>query len=73
MVKFRIREVRKEKGWTLLQLSEAAGISKSQLARIEKNQSMQGFDMMCDIAHVLDVSLYDLHEYHFKEKNPQSG
>lgn len=73
MVTMKIKQLRMAKGWTQRQLAEASGISKSQLDRIEKNESMPTIDKLCDIAHALGVPAEKTYEYRHIEKNPQSG
>jgi len=73
MVTFRIKQLRKNKGWTLEYLSELTGISTSQLQRIENNETMPTYDKVCEIAHALGAKLEEVGEYHYIEKNPQSG
>ena len=73
MITIKIRRLRATKGWTQRQLADAAGISKSQLDRIEKNESMPTIDKLCDIAHALGVPAEETYEYRYIEKNPQSG
>ena len=73
MVIFRIKKLRKDKGWSLEYLSELTGISKSQLQRIEQNETMPTYDKVCEIAYALKTPLEKVGEYHHVEKNPQSG
>ena len=70
MVKMKIKQIRMAKGLTLRQLSEMSDVSKSQLERIENNESMPAIDKLCDIAHALGVSVTDTFEYCYT-KNPQ--
>lgn len=71
MVIFKIKELRIAKGWTQRQLAEASGVSKSQIDRIERNESKPSFETIRDIAHALGATLDEIHEYHYTEK-PQS-
>lgn len=71
MVIFKIKQLRKSRGWTLEHLSELTGISVSQLQRIENNETMPTYDKVCDIAHAFGVPLEDVGEYRYIEK-PQS-
>ena len=72
MVIFKIKQLRKNRGWSLDYLSELTGISKSQIQRIEKNETMPTYDKVCEIAHAFRVPLEEVGEYHHIEK-PQSG
>lgn len=73
MVIFKIKKLRKNKGWSLSYLSGMTGISVSQLQRIEKNETMPTYDKVCEIAYALGVGLEEVGEFHPDTKNPQSG
>jgi transcriptional regulator with XRE-family HTH domain len=53
----RIREARKEKGWTMQELSERTNISQSQISNYEKDTRNPSFANMAKIADVFEVSL----------------
>lgn len=72
MVNFRVKKLRKDRGWTLEHLSEMTGISISQLQRIEQNETMPTYDKICEIAYALNVPIEEVGEFHHTEK-PQSG
>ena len=72
MITIKVKQLRMAKGMTQRQLAEASTVSKSQLNRIENNESMPTIDKLCDIAHALGVPVTDTFEYHYIE-NPQSG
>ena len=65
---FKIKQIRGRRGWTLEHLAERTGISISTLQRIESNEIMPGYDKVCAIAHVLQVPLEEVGEYHYTEK-----
>ena len=69
MVKIKIKSIRRSKGYTIRQLSEMSGISKSQIARIENGEQSPTIDTLCEIAKALGVSANDTYEY--IAENPQ--
>lgn len=68
MVIFKIKQFRRNRGWTLEYLSELTGISVSQLQRIENNETMPTYDKVCEIAHVFNLPIEEVGEYHYTEK-----
>lgn len=58
MIGRNIYEIRMKKGYTLSELAERAGISKSYLSNIERNLNQNpSIQVIRKIAHVLDVDL----------------
>ena len=55
-MKYRIREHRKKRGWTLDQLAEAVGTSKGYLSDLERGNRNGGIDMLRAIAQALRVT-----------------
>lgn len=53
----RIRTLRRQRGWTLRQLSEATGISDSHLSLIERSRTRPTLDKTSRIARALEVSV----------------
>lgn len=51
----RIRLARTERGWTLRELSEASGISVSQLSSIERGAHLPSLESLLGIAHAMDA------------------
>jgi DNA-binding NtrC family response regulator len=51
----RIRMARTERGWTLRELSEASGISVSQLSSIERGAHLPSLESLLGIAHAMDA------------------
>ena len=47
----RVKEIRRERGWTLDQLSQKSGLSISALSKIENDQVSPSFDTIVNIAH----------------------
>ena len=60
--KLRIKQIRKEKGITLRELSDLSGVSKSHLSSIERNEKEAGYTVVVRIALALKVQLEDLIE-----------
>ena len=56
----RIKEIRTERGWSLEQASESAGISRSSLFKIEKGKMSPTFDAMLKIAQGFDIDVSHL-------------
>lgn len=57
----RLRQARERKGWTLLEVSEAAGVDKSILSRIESGDRLDfRVSTAVAICHALDISLDEL-------------
>lgn len=61
-VRMRIRSLRKARGWSLDSLAERAGISPSQLSRIETGHRRLSLDQLTAIAESLGKSLDELVE-----------
>lgn len=61
-MKTRIREIRKEKKWTLDHLAELVGTSKGHLSDIETGKREPSTTMLSDIAEALSVSKLELLE-----------
>lgn len=55
-MKYRIREHRKKRGWTLEQLAEEVGTSKGYLSDLETGKRTGGIPMLRSIAQALNVS-----------------
>ena len=53
----RVRELRRQKGWTLEQLSAACGVSRSMLSQIERNQANPTLAVAFRIAQAFGMSL----------------
>ncbi len=56
----RVRELRRQKGWTLEQLSTACGVSRSMLSQIERNQANPTLGVTFRIAQAFGMSLGQL-------------
>ncbi len=64
MVLNNIKKFRKEKGLTLVQLGEVAGLTEPSVRRAERNMYTVKFSTLQKIADALDVTIKDL----FNEK-----
>lgn len=53
----RVRELRRERGWTLEQLADAAGVSKGFLSGIENNRAQPTGPVLLKIANALGASV----------------
>ncbi len=62
-----VRKVRKEKHMTILQLSEATGISKSHISDIERGKKMPTLYVICLLAEGLMVDVKKLFDYNITE------
>ena len=51
----RLKEIRKKKGYTQVNLAEALGVSKGTVAMWETEKRTPGFDTLCEISSMLDV------------------
>jgi transcriptional regulator with XRE-family HTH domain len=56
----RIRAIRKEKGWRLIDLAQHSGIREVHLSYVERGLRDVGFNVLVAIAKGLDVKLSDL-------------
>lgn len=59
-MKYRIKEHRKRRGWTLDQLADVVGTSKGYLSDLERGNRTGGVEMLQAIAQALGVSQTDL-------------
>lgn len=59
-VSHRLRQLRKQRNWTLEQLAEVSGVSRSMLSQIERNQANPTLAVAVRIARAFGRSLADL-------------
>ena len=57
-----IKQIRKEKGISLSELSKLTGISKGHLSSVERGEKDIAFSKMCIIADALKVTTEDLYK-----------
>ena len=57
-----VKEIRKEKNYTLEQLSKKTGISTTHINDIENNVKEPSFSMMVRLSYALDVPLGKLYQ-----------
>jgi transcriptional regulator with XRE-family HTH domain len=63
----RVREMRKNQGWTLQSLAEKSGVSKSMLSQIERGTANPTLGVAFRIAQAFGITLSDLVEGHSSE------
>ncbi len=65
-MKIKIWEIRDKKGFTLVELANLTGISKSTLDNFENGRTVPNMNQMEQIAEALDVRINDLFESYRK-------
>lgn len=55
----RARELRVQKGWTLEELSERSGVSRSALSKLERDQVSPSYDIIMRLSNGLGMSVVD--------------
>ncbi len=63
MLKLYVDRVRIQKGVSIRELAQRAGIAKSHVQRIEAGETMPSLEVMCRIAKALDVPITDLFSF----------
>jgi len=58
----RVKSLRRQRGWSLEQLSAASGVSRSMLSQIERNQANPTLAVTCKIAQAFAMSLAEFVE-----------
>lgn len=53
----KLRELRKENGWTQQQVADMIGVSRVNYTRYELNRSEPDFDILVRLADLFDISL----------------
>lgn len=61
-MRYRIKELRKAKGWTLDHLASEVGTSKGYLSDLERGKRDGSVQMLRDIAHALGVTEGEIFE-----------
>ena len=70
MIIFRIKNLRKQKGYSILKLSKLSNVSKSYIEDLEKgNKNNPTLDKLLSIATTLDVNIKDLFYTKFDIEN----
>ena len=64
LVGFRLREIRKENGWTLSEVSKRTGISKGTLSKLENGKTQLNFSSVNKLASGLQLPVSDLTNPH---------
>lgn len=60
---YRIRQLREDKNVSQRQLALMTGTSRSYLWKLESGRADVGIDVLCRIAHALDVKVRDLIDF----------
>lgn len=58
----RLKELRRQRGWSLEALADASGVSRSMLSQIERDEANPTLAVACRIARAFQLSLGDLVE-----------
>jgi transcriptional regulator with XRE-family HTH domain len=66
----RLRTLRRRKGWTQVQLAEAAGVGVVTVARLETGEQTPRPGTMARIARALGVRITDVDEFRDQESPP---
>lgn len=61
-----IRRLRRDRGWTLADLSARSGVPLSSLSKVELGQTSLGYEVLIRLCHALDVEID-----HLVRQNPQ--
>lgn len=67
----KLREFRKQKGWSLDQLATASGVSRSMLSQVERNMANPTVAVIFKIARAFGVSMTDFIQDHSTSTNIQ--
>lgn len=62
-IKILVREIRRKKNLTIMQLAELSGISKSHISEIETGAQLPSILVLCALAVALDVVPEELYTY----------
>lgn len=60
----KLRDIRKEKGFTISALADKAGVDHQKIGRAERGETSMTIDMLIKLAKVMDVPLQQLLEEH---------
>lgn len=66
-ITMRIREERKARGLTLVELAKISGVSKSHISEIETGKQLPTLQVLCLLAESLEVSPERLYRYSIKK------
>lgn len=59
-MKLRVRQLRKDKGWTIDQLAAVSGLSRGFISQLENEQRRPGPETLITLAGAFKISLSDL-------------
>lgn len=60
-MRFRIRELRKARNWTIDHLADLTGYSRGYISQLETDKRQPSSEMLDSLAHALGVSVPDLY------------
>lgn len=66
-ITMRIREERRARGLTLVELSRLSGVSKSHISEIETGKQMPTLQVLCLLAGALEINPENLYKYSIKK------
>lgn len=68
-----LKSLRKERGWTLAQMSESTGVPLSSLAKMEKGQLSPTYDQLIKISEGLSIDIAELFATGKAAEKPSAG
>ena len=69
-----LREIRRERGWTIATMSEVTGFSIATLSKVENDRRSLTYDKLSQLAHSLDVDIARLFgQRSLKSRLPMAG
>ncbi len=68
----RIKELRKERSWTIDQLAEVSGLSRGYLSQLETGKRQPSAETLENLAHCFGVKVTDLYEISDQEPSLQT-
>lgn len=67
----RIKELRKERSWTIDQLAEVSGLSRGYVSQLETGKRQPSAETLDNLAHCFGVKITDLYEVSEQEPTLQ--
>jgi transcriptional regulator with XRE-family HTH domain len=68
----RLRQIRKERGWTLVQVAERSGLATSTVSKVERGRMTLAYDRFTQLAEGLEVDIGELFTPEGETFAPQS-
>ncbi len=63
VVTMHVRDIRKAKRLTIMELSSLSGVSKSHISEIETGKQVPTISILCQLAEAMDVESEELYTY----------